>query len=97
MPGDVAATPVVDDRPLAELLLAEPVVAVGDVVADGPAARAGLRPDDLLVRLGDTRLSGVADLQGALEGDLAGTRLVLTLLRDGRERQVVVVPDELEG
>ena len=40
---------------------------------------------------------GVADLQRALEGDSVGTRLVLTLLRDGRERQVVVVPDELGG
>jgi S1-C subfamily serine protease len=75
----------------------EPVVAVGEVVADGPAARGGIRTGDLLVELDGTRLAGVADLQQALEGDLAGTRLVVTLLRDGRERQVVVVPDELEG
>jgi S1-C subfamily serine protease len=75
----------------------EPVVAVGEVVPGGPAERAGVRPDDLLVRLGDTRLGGVADLQGALEGDLAGTRMVVTLLREGLERQVVVVPCELAG
>jgi S1-C subfamily serine protease len=76
---------------------AEPVVAIGDVAPGGPADRAGLRPGDLLVRLGDVRLGGVADLQGALEGDLVGTRLVVTLLRDGLERQVIVVPEELAG
>jgi S1-C subfamily serine protease len=76
---------------------AEPVVAVGEVVPDAPAARAGIRSGDLIVELDGTRLTGVADLQGALEGDLVGSRLVVTLLRDGRERRLVVVPDELEG
>jgi S1-C subfamily serine protease len=75
----------------------EPVVEVGEVVPDRPAARAGIRSGDLVVELDGTRLSGVADLQGALGGDLVGSRLVVTLLRDGNERQVVVVPDELEG
>ena len=73
------------------------VVAVGEVVAGAPADRAGIRTDDLIVELDGIRLTGVADLQGALEGDRVGTRLVLTLLREGRERQVVVVPDELGG
>jgi S1-C subfamily serine protease len=73
------------------------VVAVGEVVPDAPADRAGIRTDDLIVELDGIRLTGVADLQRALEGDRVGTRLVLTLLRDGRERQVVVVPDELGG
>jgi S1-C subfamily serine protease len=75
----------------------EPVVAVGEVVPGGPADRAGIRADDLLVALDGTRLAGVADLQRALEGDRAGARLVVTLLRDGRERQIVVVPEELRG
>jgi S1-C subfamily serine protease len=73
------------------------VVAVGEVVPGAPADRAGVRTDDLIVALDGIRLTGVADLQRALEGDRVGTRLVLTLLRDGRERQVVVVPDELGG
>jgi S1-C subfamily serine protease len=75
----------------------DPVVAVGEIVAGAPADRAGIRADDLIVTLDGTRLTGVADLQSALEGDLIGSRLVVTLLRDGFERQVVVVPDELGG
>jgi S1-C subfamily serine protease len=75
----------------------DPVLAVADVLEGGAAARAGIRPGDLLVELDGARLTGVTDLQGALEGDLVGTRIVVTLLRDGHERQLVVVPDELEG
>jgi S1-C subfamily serine protease len=74
---------------------AEDVVAVGDVMAGSPAEHAGIRDDDLLVALDGRRLAGVTDLQSALEEDLIGTRVVVTLLRDGRERQVVVVPGEL--
>jgi len=73
----------------------DPVVAVGEVVPGSPAAEAGIRPDDLLVALDGRRLTGVADLQSALEGDVVGTRVVVTLLRGGRERQIVVVPREL--
>jgi serine protease Do len=75
----------------------EPVIGVAEVVADGPAERAGVRAGDLLVELDGRRLSGVTDLQDALEGDVAGTRLVLTLLRDGRERRMIVTPVELAG
>jgi S1-C subfamily serine protease len=73
----------------------EPVVAVGEVLPGSPAESAGIRAGDLIVAVDGTRLTGVADLQGALEGDIIGSRLVVTLLRDGRERQLVVVPDEL--
>jgi S1-C subfamily serine protease len=75
----------------------QPVVEVGEVVPGSPAERAGIRADDLLVALDGRRLTGVTDLQSALEDDLIGTRVVVTLLRDGRERQVVVVPAELSG
>jgi S1-C subfamily serine protease len=76
---------------------AEPVVAVGDVEPGSPADRGGIRGGDLLVALDGKRLAGVTDLQSALEDDLIGTRVVVTLLREGRERQVVVVPGELPG
>ena len=92
-PPDSANPP----SPGARARLADPVVSVGEVVVGAPADRAGIRAGDLIVELDGDRLSGVADLQQALEGDRVGTRLVVTLLRDGRERQVVVVPDELAG
>ena len=83
--------------PLRERYGGGDVVAVGDVAPGSPADRAGIRADDLLVALDGRRLAGVTDLQSALEEDLIGTRVVVTLLREGRERQVVVVPGELTG
>lgn len=75
----------------------DPGVGVAEVVPDSPAERAGVRAGDLVIAVGQRRLSGVADLQDALEGDQVGARLVLTLLRDGNERQMIVVPAELGG
>ncbi len=72
-----------------------PVVAVSEVVPDGPADRAGLRAGDLLFALAGRRLTGVADLQTAMEDEVIGTRLVVDLLRDGRKRRVTVRPLEL--
>jgi serine protease Do len=76
---------------------AEPVIEVDAVVPDSPADRAGIIPGDLLVALDGRRLAGITDLQQALDGDAIGGRLVVTLLRDGRERERLVVPDELSG
>jgi S1-C subfamily serine protease len=75
----------------------EPAVEVGEVVPGSPADSAGIRPGDLLVAVDGRRLEGVTDLQSRLEDDLIGTRVVITLLRDGRERQVLAVPAELKG
>ena len=76
---------------------AEPVIEVDAVVPGSPADRAGIIPGDLLVALDGRRLAGITDLQQALDGDAIGGRLVVTLLRDGLERQKLVVPDELSG
>ncbi len=75
----------------------EPCIEVSEVVPDGPAAAAGLRAGDLVVAVQGRRMTGVADLQRLLEEDVIGTRLVLTVLRDGRERQLVVTPVELSS
>jgi S1-C subfamily serine protease len=80
-----------------ELHGAEPVIEVDAVVPDSPADRAGIIPGDLLVALDGRRLAGITDLQQSLDGDAIGGRLVVTLLRDGREKQKLVVPDELSG
>lgn len=40
-------------------------------------------------------MSRVADLQKLLQHEVIGTHLTVVLLRDGRERQLQVVPVEL--
>jgi S1-C subfamily serine protease len=65
------------------------------VVADSAADQGGLQPGDLIVELDGRRTLGVADLQTALETDGIGSRIVVTVLRAGLERKLIVVPTEL--
>jgi serine protease DegQ len=56
----------------------------------GPAADAGIRPGDVLVRMGDRTLEGVEDLLDELRQRKAGDRVQVTLVRGGRTQQVEV-------
>jgi len=68
---------------------------LAEVLPETPAARAGLRPGDLLVELGGTRITGVSDVLGVLEHEVISSHLTAVALRDGVERHVQVVPVEL--
>jgi serine protease DegQ len=65
-------------------------VVVLSVVGGGPAAQAGLRPGDVIVRLDDANVDTVEDLFGELRRRRPGSQVRLTLVRDGRERQATV-------
>jgi len=65
-------------------------VVVLSVVGGGPAAQAGLRPGDVIVRLDDADVDTVEDLFGELRQRRPGSRVRLTFVRDGRERQATV-------
>jgi S1-C subfamily serine protease len=70
-------------------------VEVVEVVADSPAARAGLRAEDLVVAVNGSRVEGVDDLLREVSGDLIGSRVRLDLVREGQKLGVDVVPIEL--
>jgi len=70
------------------------VVEVVNVVEGGPSRRAGLREGDLIVRFNGTGVTGVDDLHRLLTRWPAETPVALTVLRNGRERSLVVVPAE---
>jgi S1-C subfamily serine protease len=71
-------------------------VEVVEVVEGSPAAQAGLRSEDLIVDLEGQPVAGVDDLQRLMAGELIGTSVVVTVVRDGRLRRVELVPIELE-
>jgi serine protease Do len=71
-------------------------VEVVEVVEGSPAALAGLRPEDMIVAVADTPVEGVDDLQRLMAGELIGSRVPATVVRDGVRLTVELVPVELE-
>jgi S1-C subfamily serine protease len=87
-------------RPLPPRLARELGRAVGvevvEVVEGSPAAKAGLRPEDLIVAVGDTAVEGADDLQRLMVGELIGERVTASVIREGRVLELELVPVELE-
>jgi membrane-associated protease RseP (regulator of RpoE activity) len=66
-------------------------VRLSGVTEGSPAAEAGLRPGDILVRLGSFEVEDLYVLTEALEALEPGNRVEATFLRDGEERTVSVL------
>ena len=81
---------------LARALDRESCVEVVEVVEGGPAARAGVRPEDLIIELDGVPVERVDDLQRLMVGELIGRTVNLALVREGRTVTVQLVPIELE-
>ena len=61
---------------------------------DGPAAKAGLLPGDVVIRLDSVEINGVDDLIRVLDRDRIGRRLAMDVLRLGRLRAIDIDPVE---
>ena len=81
---------------LARELGRERACAVVDVVAESPAARAGLTQGDLIVELDGEPIAAAGDLQRLLVGKRIGRELPLTVVRAGTIRAISVRPVELD-
>ena len=70
-------------------------IEVGEVVDDAPAARAGVRPGDLIVAVDNQPVETMAELQRLLVGERIGSPVTFTIARHERVLDIVVVPREL--
>jgi serine protease Do len=73
----------------------ESAVEVIEVVADGPAARAGIRPEDLVVAVDGTPITTVDDLQRLMTAERIDQRVRLDVVREGSLQALDAVPVEL--
>jgi serine protease Do len=73
----------------------ERAVEVVEVMPDSPAARAGLRPEDLIVAVDGAPVEGVDDLHRLMGGERIGATCTLSVVRGGAARDVLLTPREL--
>jgi len=72
-------------------------VEIAQVVEGGPADRAGMRAEDLIVELEGTPIESMDDLQRVVVGEVIGRAVRAKVVRGGRERELELVPAELKG
>jgi S1-C subfamily serine protease len=72
-------------------------IEVVEVVERSPAARAGLRAEDLIVEVDGTPMTDVGDLQRLMVAERIGRPLDVRLIRRGRELNLQLVPEELDS
>jgi hypothetical protein len=69
-------------------------VLVNDVFADSPAAKAGIKQDDILVQYGDQKLFSAEQLAKLVLADKTGSEVSLKLVRSGKLETVHVTLGE---
>jgi len=75
-------------------LPAETAVRVASVEANSPAARGGIKEGDIVIRLGDSPIAGIDDLQRNLTMSQVGIRTAVAVIRGTEQLTLEVVPIE---
>jgi S1-C subfamily serine protease len=91
----VAGTPAPLPPGLAERTGQPLGLAVAEVVADGPADRAGIRQGDLILTAAGQPVTTAQALQRLMLADAIGRRLPITVVRNGALVDVIATPVEL--
>jgi S1-C subfamily serine protease len=70
-------------------------VEVVSVVEDSPAARAGMRPEDLIVEVDGVATPGVDSLQRLMVEELIGRAVKVRVARQGQMLELRLTPVEM--
>jgi S1-C subfamily serine protease len=72
-------------------------IEVVEVVSGSPAARAGLRPEDLIVSVDGEPMGDVGDLQRLMVAERIGQGIEVDVVRDGDFLKIDLIPRELDA
>jgi serine protease Do len=81
---------------IASRLDREKGIEVVEVVQGSPAARAGLRAEDLIVDVDGEAMADVGDLQRLMVAERIGSEVTVRVVRDGSFLNLSLIPRELE-
>ena len=68
-------------------------VKLSDVRAGGPADKAGLKSGDIIVKLGEKKVTNIYDYTYALDGIKVGEPVEIVVIRDGKEVKLKITPE----
>ncbi|MGH2737571.1 MAG: S1C family serine protease, partial [Actinomycetota bacterium] len=72
-------------------------VEVVEIVAGSPAAKAGLRPEDLILDVDGEPVASARDLQRLMAGEAIGREVAIRVFREGKVTTLRATPVELRG
>ena len=72
-------------------------VLIGDVVPDGPGAKAGLKNGDIVVRYNGREMDNVQHLRNAVAETTPGKEVPIEVFRDGKIEKLTITIGELSG
>lgn len=65
-------------------------IGIHDIMDDSPAERAGIKAGDVIIKIDGKKVTDVSDLKTNINRAGIGGQLTLTILRDGKEIEIVV-------
>ncbi|HEY6837685.1 MAG TPA: DegQ family serine endoprotease [Geobacteraceae bacterium] len=92
----VAIQPVTPDLAKSFGLKSEKGALVSEVLPDGPAEKAGLKAGDIILEFDGKPIHEAGDLPRVVAATTVGKKAVLKIVRDGKEKEVEVVVDQMK-
>ena len=71
-------------------------VLVSSVVEGSPAEEAGIKPGDVILKIDGKEIENSLELRTKIASSSPGTKVTITLLRDGKKKKVDVILGEME-
>ena len=68
-------------------------VKLSGVRAGGPADKAGIKSGDIIVKLGEKKVTNIYDYTYALDGVKVGEPIEIVVMRDGKEVKLKIIPE----
>lgn len=72
-------------------------VLVSQVMKDGPAEKAGIKSGDIIIAVNDKPVSKISQLQKYIMRNPPGTKVKITIIRDGKKKDIYVTTTSWDG